>query len=456
MSTEEKEKKRSINRLKSMYPLRALMDKNYKAAQEAKDEGRPVAWCMQESYASPFLNAMGIDSVYPENFGTVCAATGAATPFLERSEAEGFPNHLCGYAQNCLGYVAQMTDLDWKIPPELPQGGMPKPILLVGSGMGCDARFKWFQALGKYMNVPLWVIEFPTAYGKETLMEGSHERSIQFLVKELKAFAAFLEKLMGKKMDWAKLREDIDNTMAMDAVWWEINELRKATPGPMHSRDFWSSMSASLFRTKDPQGVTQLYKNMLVEVKDRVANKISAINEEEKYRMIFIGLPPWHALKFFDRLAERGWNFVNEVAYHPPRPMDLSGIEDPVEKLVRYRHQSVEHLIDVNFEPDEAAKIKEEMKVKDSLGAVNLKHIRDFQIDGGFLHPLLTCRTATASLNLMERGMLKHWNVPSITIEGDIVDTRLFDPEDAIRKAEAFEETMDHYKKVRQEKGLEW
>jgi benzoyl-CoA reductase subunit B len=452
----EEEKKRSINRLKSMYPLRALMDKNYKAAQEAKEEGRPVAWCMQESYASPFLNAMGIDSVYPENYGTVCAATGAAVSFLERSEAEGFPNHLCGYAQNCLGYVAKMTDLDWKIPPELPQGGMPRPILLVGSGMGCDARFKWFQALGKYMDVPLWVIEFPTAYGKENLMEGAHERSIQFLIKELKAFAAFLERLMGKKMDWAKLREDIDNTMAMDAVWWEINELRTARPGPMHSRDFWSSMSASLFRTKDPQAVTQLYKDMLEEVKYRVKNKISAINVEEKYRMIFIGLPPWHALKFFDRLAERGWNFVTEQAYHPPQPMDLAGIEDPVERLVRYRHQGMERLIDANFQVKEAEEIKKEMKKTDAVPKLSLKHIKDFQADGGFLHPLLTCRTATASLKLMEGGMMKYWNVPCISIEGDIVDTRLFDPEDALQKARAFEETMDHYKQVRRKAGREW
>jgi len=454
MSTEEK--KRSINRLKSMYPLRALMDKNYKAAQDAKKEGKPVAWCMQESYASPFLNAIGLDSVYPENYGTLCAATGAATPFLERSEAEGFPSHLCGYAQNCLGYTAQMADLDWEIPPGSPQGGIPKPVILVGSGMGCDARFKWFQALGRYMDVPLWVIEFPTAFGKENLMEGTHERSIQFLIKELKEFAAFLEKLTGRKMEWAKLREDVDNTMSMDAVWWEINELRVARPGPMHSRDFWSSMSASLFRTTDPEGVTELYRSMLEEVKHRVKNKISAINVEEKYRMTFIGLPPWHALKFFDQLAERGWNFVTEWAYHPPRPIDLTGIEDPVERLVRYRHQGTEHLIDVSFSPEEAAKIKKEMGQQDSMSQLVLKPILDFKIDGGFLHPLLTCRTATASLNLLGESMIKKFHVPFISIEGDIVDTRLFDPVDALRKAEAFEETMDHYKTIRKEAGLEW
>jgi hypothetical protein len=116
----------------------------------------------------------------------------------------------------------------------------------------------------------------------------------------------------------------------------------------------------------------------------------------------------------------------------------------------------MEHLIDVSFSQEEAKKIKEEMKLKDSVPKLALKPIKDFKIQGGFLHPLLTCRTATASLNLMERAMMRHWKVPCISIEGDIVDTRLFDPADALRKAEAFEETMEHYKEIRKQEGLEW
>jgi len=42
----EGEKKRAINRLKTMYPLRALVDGMYERAVEASKEGRPVAWCM--------------------------------------------------------------------------------------------------------------------------------------------------------------------------------------------------------------------------------------------------------------------------------------------------------------------------------------------------------------------------------------------------------------------------
>jgi hypothetical protein len=46
--------------------------------------------------------------------------------------------------------------------------------------------------------------------------------------------------------------------------------------------------------------------------------------------------------------------------------------------------------------------------------------------------------------------------VPSLVVEGDIVDTRLFDPVGALKKAEAFEETMDHCREVRHDAGLEW
>jgi len=440
-----------------MYALRALSDQVYQETREAQELGKPVAWCMQESFASPFLNAIGMESVYPENFGTVCAATGAAQTFLERSDAEGFPTHLCGYAQNCLGYTARLMDLNGEIPPEAPQGGMPKPTLLVSSGMGCDARFKWFQALGRWLDAPVWTIEFPpVGLGRETMVEGAYEQYIQFFVKELKEFGAFLENLLGRKMDWDTFAQDVNNTMAMDKIWWQVNELRKARPGPMHSRDFWSSMSASLFRTTNPQGVRDLYQKMYDEVKDRVDNKIAAINHEEKYRMTFVGLPPWHALNFFDQLAERGWNFVTEMAYHPPRPFDLTRVNDPVERLVRYRYLDIKRIIEVAFKPEEVTQIKEEIAKQGYSGRLQDRMVREYQCDGAFLHPLLTCRAATANLFSFQHQTMRRWNVPSIVIEGDIVDTRLFDPVEALKKAEAFEETMDHYKKVRKEAGLEW
>ncbi len=126
-------KQRPLNRLKSMYELRAEVDRMYEGGAEAKEEGKPVAWVMLEGWANAILNAMGVKTVFPENYSSVCAAQGMAVPFMDRAEAEGFPTHLCGYARTCVGYAARMLDMDGEIPPEAPGEGMPKPTLLLAS-----------------------------------------------------------------------------------------------------------------------------------------------------------------------------------------------------------------------------------------------------------------------------------------------------------------------------------
>ena len=447
---------RPLNRLKTMYELRAYVDSMYEDGREAEGEGRPVAWCML-SIPTQILTAMGVEAVFPENYGTICASAGAAAPFLERAESEGFPSHMCGYCRNGLGYAARMADLNGKIPPEAPGGGMSKPSLLVGSGAVCDARYKFFQALGRYLDVPVYIIEAPAASQRESLKEGAYENTVQFLIKEYKQFVAFLEKFLGKKMDWDKIGET-QGTQELDKVWWDINQLRRERPCPMNSRDFWSSMSGALYKAGDADEMTVLYKKMYDEVKDRVDNGIAGINREEKYRVTFQGLPPWHSLGFFDQLADRGWNFVHESSYHPARPMDIdvSHISDPMERYVRSNSRSLEFIIDRDFEPEEAAEIKEEIIRQGYSNRLAAKNVREFRCDGAFLHPMLTCRAFTAPLFLYQKQIMDVYKVPSLILEGDIVDLTLFDPVAGLKKAEAFEDIMDYYKEVRKKEGLEW
>jgi len=85
-----------------------------------------------------------------------------------------------------------------------------------------------------------------------------------------------------------------------------------------------------------------------------------------------------------------------------------------------------------------------------------LEFARDYQCDGALLHPLLSCRTATNHLILVQDRLLNALKVPSLIAEGDIVDLKLFNHAETMRRAEAFEEIMDNYKKRRKEEGMEW
>jgi benzoyl-CoA reductase/2-hydroxyglutaryl-CoA dehydratase subunit BcrC/BadD/HgdB len=457
MTTEAKP--RALNRLKSMYALRAEVDKMYEGGVEASEEGKPVAWVMLEGWSNAILNAMGVSTVFPENYSSLLAAQGVATPFLDRSEAEGYPTHLCGYARACVGYSSRMVELEGQIPPEAPAGGMPKPILLVGSGEVCDARFKWFQSLGRFFDTPVWTIESPSPGLRERLGEGAHERNVHFLINELKAFVAFLEKLLGKKMDWDALEHTSGGTNEINRWRWEINELRKAHPGPMHTRDFWSAVTAALFRgAADPDVITKGFERMYDEVKERVDKGIAGINRPERYRLSFEGLPPWHSLGFLEQLADRGWNFVVESAYRPQRPLniDLSQYSDPMERYVRRRYRRLEDSLREDYGPEEAEIILDEIRRTGTSPRMGLRHIREYQVDGVILHVLLTCRSTSAGLNLLQHRLLDVLKVPSLVIEGDIIDVSAFNPVEALRNAETFEETIEHYRKVRKELGMPW
>ncbi len=443
----KEERKKAINRPKGMYPLRSRIENVYKLTVEAMQAGKPTAWSMVNWWeGDSIIMAMGIEAVYPENYGAVCAAMGVAQSYLERSDAEGFPSHMCGYARNCIGYAAEMKDLG-EIPPNAPLGGMPKPMLLMAAATLCDTRYKWFQSLGRYLDAPVWTLEIPQPGVEEALQEGVHERNIKFMVKELRELVKFVESLIKKKMDWAKLEEIVNDILEMNRIWYEANELRKKRPGPMHSRDFWTCMTGCLYPAGDLKELIKLYQDLHDEVQKRVDENVGAV-ENEKYRLVFGELPPWHSLKIFDQLAERGWNFVIESwAYHPPKPLDLSGISDPLEKMARFTYQWLTGYYNDAYENKEWWGY---------FAYPYLEYAKEYQCDGALLHPLITCRTATNHLYLVQDRLMKKYKVPSLIVEGDIVDLKLFDPADTLRKAEAFEETMEHNRELRKKEGLEW
>jgi hypothetical protein len=87
---------------------------------------------------------------------------------------------------------------------------------------------------------------------------------------------------------------------------------------------------------------------------------------------------------------------------------------------------------------------------------MSVRFARKFRLDGTLLHSNFTCRLMSGSLANRQKNLESAYRVPSLIIEGDIVDARLFDMEGTIRKCEAFEETMDHYRELRHSEGLEW
>jgi benzoyl-CoA reductase subunit B len=449
----EKKKTTSAKSLETAREANYFAKKMFKNAYIAQQEGRPIGWSMVTWYEGELIaKAMGIELIFPENYGAFCAALGLAQPHLDRCEQEGFPSSLCGYARNCIGYAAMMAENDGQPPPEAPIGGMPKPALLIGSASVCDGRIKWFQALKRYINVPQWTLERPQAGPKESNLPKQKEKSIRFMTSHLKDFVAFLEKLVGRKMDWNKLEELVEQTLKTLRLAHEVDLLRRAVPSPMVAQDFWSIMIPHLYLPYDPEAYT-FYQKVYDEVKYRVDNKIGAV-PNEKYRMLFAELPPWHSLGFFDKLAEKfGIAVVYESwGYHAPLPIpdeQLEGVTDPLERIARLVYGKF-------HEVNETATRYHGDSYSYSIIGTFLGGARDYRADGYLCHPLMSCRPATYSLFAIKHTLEEQVRVPGVVIDGDIVDLRVFNEQDALAKMEAFTETMDHYREERRKAGLDW
>ena len=111
--------------------------KMLKSALKAGEEGRPTGWSMVTWWQGELIaKAMDVELVFPENYGAFCAAVRQAEPHLEIAGSEGFPNTLCGYARNCIGYTKLLADNNF-VPPENAPGD----------------RFSYLKDFVKYWNV---------------------------------------------------------------------------------------------------------------------------------------------------------------------------------------------------------------------------------------------------------------------------------------------------------------
>lgn len=448
---DRKKKKTSAKTLETAREAGYFGKKILATAGEAAAAGKPVAWSMVDWWLGTIIaKAMGVELCYPENYGAFCAAMRKAEPYLDYAEGDGIPNTTCGYARNCIGYARRLKENNYVIPEDAPGGGMPKPLFMLACGAVCDARYKWFQALGRYMEVPVWTLEFPQVGVAEYFLPGSKAANIAFMVKELRAYVAFLENLLKRKMNWDNLEQRLDTFFKTHRLAYEVDVLRKSVPAPAMNTDFWALMIPHLYLPDDVEAM-QFYERVYAEVKHKVENKIGVV-PNEKYRMAFAELPPWHTLGIFDEYAEKyGIAFAIESwNYHVPSPLPeevKAKIKDPLELIATYSfHKFNEH-----------APIALEYRIDPTIfTAPYLQYVRDYRIDGLFGHPLLSCRPATYTLMHLRNLLLDKFKIPSVIVEGDIVDLRVFNEDEANAKMEAFIETMDHYREIRKKEGFDW
>ena len=412
-------------------------------AQQAKEEGKPVAYSFIVCAYDEIIHAMDVVPVWTENYAGVCAAKRDAQRFLEKAEMENFSRSLCTYALCDLGFDIWRAELG-EMPPDAPWRGMVRPDMMLGSGqLVCDPRNKWYQAAQHYMpDVPVYEVGMPwPQYESDYDYREVQDYYVKYIVEQLRGLIEFMERNTGHKMDWEKLAEMVDIT---DNTWdliSETYELRKAKPCPMDTGDAMNTMVPIAFMM-GTQEAYDFFIDLNEELKQKIARGEGVI-PDEKYRLLWGGgLPSWFALSDFNYFNSKGAVFPAETTYRTFEntrlfDIDLRKISDPLEHIawrwIKYW----------TFWYDAARKRPGSHPDVERL----VQYIEDYDIDGVVMHEAFSCRTWHPGL-IWQLNQLKkvYRDIPSLILESDIVDISSYSEADTHARIDAFIEILESVK----------
>jgi benzoyl-CoA reductase/2-hydroxyglutaryl-CoA dehydratase subunit BcrC/BadD/HgdB len=389
-----------------------LRKKYYAQTLDDSKKGKKVAWC-SNNIPAEVLDAMDVTSVFLENYATVIAAKKLASAYCIAGEKMGFSPDVCGYARMLMGYILARNEV-----PEAPYGGLAKPDFLLVNSYSCDSRLGWFSAMSRTLNIPLHVHDAP--HQPDGACDLAHYAD--YTERELRNLVAFLEEQTGTKFNPERLRQRLALARQTSEILFEINELRKAVPCPMGSADMFTAVWPALYMagTKECE---DFYNRLRAEVEERIAKKIGVV-PEEKFRLMWSGIPFWYNMGLLNYVEEFGGVVVIEGFYrsreHRLPVQDDDPIRDMALSSTRQRGWPASILSSID----------------DLLDAV-----REYHIDGVVLSFNPSCRLSYVSQGELQRAV-EDRGVATLGLECDMADERTYSEGQVKTRLDAFVERL--------------
>jgi benzoyl-CoA reductase/2-hydroxyglutaryl-CoA dehydratase subunit BcrC/BadD/HgdB len=390
----------------------SVLRKKYYAESLGETGRRKVAWC-SNGIPSEILEAMDVNSVYVENYATVCASKRLSSGFCRAGERAGFSQDVCGYARILMGYLLGGSDT-----PERPYGGLAEPDFLVVNSYSCDSRLGWFATMHQTLGIPLYVLDSP--YQPEGgCMDAAN---VVYTESQLNDFVGFLEEQTGSRLDRNKLRLKLDMSRRASDIQTEIYEMRKAVPSPMGAGDAYTVVWPGMVLT-GTKACDDFYEKLRAEVSGRVENRIGIV-PEEKFRLLWSGLPFWYNMALLNYFEKFGGVVAIENAYFRSQKSLPSQHEDPIKDMA----------ISSTKRRSYAGDIEERI-------GLTLDIVRDYHIDGVVLAYNTSCRMMYI-LQPELKNALDRFGIPNVNIECDMADERTYSEGQIKTRLDAFIERM--------------
>ena len=391
---------------------------------DAAEKKKPAAYVFVMGSMAELLRVFDFPIVFPEINSLQTAVRRVAHEYLDEAEDYGYSPDICGYVK--ADVATQLRG------GELPMGRIPKPSLAVHTN-ACNTYIKWAEIWERMYGIPTFTIDVPgtRAAGKQTQPGSSDfERDRRYVEAQIRELIPICEAASGIKFDIDRLRETMRQANRMNSSWKRVLELNQARPSLFNALSdgtIYLGVSNGFRGTEEGAA----YFEDLVEEMEYKADEGIGTLTDEKYRLIFIGVPCYPIFRrFIELFTEWGGTFVNSTylwfASGGSNVGFLYDLDKPIESLAEGVLVSVRDAMDSMFFQTE----------------ILVEMIDEFQADGIVYHPIKSCRTVSTGLADSRHAVMKVSDVPSLFIESDMMDKRVVSEAQLKNRIDAFFEGL--------------
>ena len=404
---------RQIVPLKARELMGKFLSQHYENAHQAKKEGRKIVWTMGHADTSAVV-AMGYTPVYPENHATVCGSRGISASLCEIAEAHDFSPDLCSYARDDFGNIFSEG-------AKSPVGGLPRPDLLLVITT-CNTHLKWWEDLSHYFNVPLMVTDTP--YIQDGMSDEEINGVVDYTKAQLQEHIGQLQELTGRKFDWDAYQQAIAYAREASLLYEKFVTSTRNVPSPITSFDTFLHLGPLMVARGFPEPI-EYYKTLIAEVEERVRTKVSAIGEEV-YRLYWDNIPVWFKVGYLGRKFA-GYGAALVAAKYPMVWIEAFSDLDPKNPLDSIARSQTLVLLNrgTQYRIDLLRRL-----------------LSDYKVDAMVMQMSRTCKPFIMEQVVISKEAERQSGLPSVVIEGDMVDSRLFDEAEVDNRIDSFMEVV--------------
>ena len=391
MSEDRPSEEKPYRRLETQMLLQQIAFRGGLEALEASENGN-LAW-VTSGFPVEIPIAMNVGVVYPEQAGAIIGAQKIGPEVCGYAEDLGYSQELCSYARVSIGSTEK--------PDKVPMGSLPTPQILLACNNICGTVLRWYDAIAEMTGATVFLLDTPPI---ETEQLPHHQEYVRNGVQRL---IQFLGDRFGKPLEDERLAEVAELSSKSIGLWAQSLEACRKTPSPLNCADRFLTM-APVVSSRGTEHCVEFYEILLEEVQGRVSEGIGAVRDE-KIRLLWDNIPMWYTLRFFNVLASRGVAFPADTYTHAWSGLisgvDTSSIIDGIVDI--YSNVYLNKGLD--------AKVDKMCQL-----------IKDYNLDGFVMFSVRSCKRYSLGQMVSKELVTERTGVPGVIIEGDMVDSRVY------------------------------